>query len=684
VSAVIIPSRRGGALVIPNPGGTAGHDGPAGPPGANVMAIALFTAAATLSIPLGTDVVRTAGYHTAGKGVADYVADAAVDAAYVTAHPKTSFISANARGFRLALKGFVWHSQLGAYGDYTGSAASGSGTDDKPAFDAYDALVKYLAQNFDGFFYQGAPVLWFDAPAYYSSDTYDAKVTINWQGNGGGQPGGNSTRIIYAADKAGVRLQAYDTLGEGVDPSPSTGADNSVVRGIAFESKGGTPNQLKAGIWLRTKATVENCTFDGFPGLGFLVKADVGGSGADRGNANGWIAHNIYIVNCKSGGIGAFGGDTNAGRCTSIAVNHCAGYGANIRAFLGTGAYDFSIASCGVNGAGGLNQTSMVTDGTYLYRLVDGQDALGATTPPTSGGSNAVWHFVGPGGVHPFFPLYSTYTGAYVSGGGCYVRGGTARMAALNIYNEGDQAPALCFAPSMLLGGFCEPTNPACPYVHGGDTSGGGISSTVGFQKDWTDPATGKRIRAGFGDDPGVPANVSVLHFYHSVYAPFLWRMTFGIGGVYQEDLWFSYQGSGSQRAWGITGPSTTQQAGTGAACPYHFVGVNFILGDDGPGRKLDYAGTVPAAGLHGKGSIVFNNNPNASGAGSNAGWICTATGTPGTHHAFGGVAATSSATYAAPAGGATVDTEGRASLAQLAADLADMKAKLQAAGIMV
>jgi hypothetical protein len=45
--------------------------------------------------------------------------------------------------------------------------------------------------------------------------------------------------------------------------------------------------------------------------------------------------------------------------------------------------------------------------------------------------------------------------------------------------------------------------------------------------------------------------------------------------------------------------------------------------------------------------------------------------------------AATSSATYAAPSGGATVDTQGRASLAQLAVDLADMKAKLQAVELM-
>lgn len=45
--------------------------------------------------------------------------------------------------------------------------------------------------------------------------------------------------------------------------------------------------------------------------------------------------------------------------------------------------------------------------------------------------------------------------------------------------------------------------------------------------------------------------------------------------------------------------------------------------------------------------------------------------------------AATSSATYVAPAGGATVDVEARTALAQLAADVADLKTKLQAANLM-
>lgn len=42
-----------------------------------------------------------------------------------------------------------------------------------------------------------------------------------------------------------------------------------------------------------------------------------------------------------------------------------------------------------------------------------------------------------------------------------------------------------------------------------------------------------------------------------------------------------------------------------------------------------------------------------------------------------GNRASAASKTYVAPSGGATIDTQGRASLAQLAADLADLRTKL-------
>lgn len=97
-------SSRLALMVNPATGGLALLDIGAefkGDPGGNVMAIGLFTAASGLSIPVGTDLVQTSGYSQSGRGAARYGYSATVDAAYVTAHPRSSFMSANGRGFRL-------------------------------------------------------------------------------------------------------------------------------------------------------------------------------------------------------------------------------------------------------------------------------------------------------------------------------------------------------------------------------------------------------------------------------------------------------------------------------------------------------------------------------------------------------------------------------------------------------
>jgi hypothetical protein len=64
----------------------------------------LFINAASLSVPSGFNMVATTGYSTLGVGGANYIYDAAVNAAYVAANPRSSFISANSRGFRLDLE----------------------------------------------------------------------------------------------------------------------------------------------------------------------------------------------------------------------------------------------------------------------------------------------------------------------------------------------------------------------------------------------------------------------------------------------------------------------------------------------------------------------------------------------------------------------------------------------------
>lgn len=85
--------------------------------GLGVMALSLFTSATSKSVPVGTNTVETTGYSSEGLGGARYVYDAAVDSAYVTANPRSSFITANGRGFRLGTQQVILPEMLGAKGD---------------------------------------------------------------------------------------------------------------------------------------------------------------------------------------------------------------------------------------------------------------------------------------------------------------------------------------------------------------------------------------------------------------------------------------------------------------------------------------------------------------------------------------------------------------------------------------
>lgn len=586
---------------------------------------------------------------------------------------------------RTGITGFMpeW---WGAAGNWIGVPGSGTGTgdDDLAAFLAMLAVI--AAENRNGYsgtypFSRGARRIILGSPAYLLSDTVDLKCSARWEGFGGGQAGGFGTRLVSAADKAGWRCQRYNTDGVAGAGTGTTGSGGTVFSGICFEGLGGTPDLLKPGVWMRDRATVRDCRFIGWAGPGLLVYADTGGAGSAYGNANGWIAENVRIESCKYHGLHVEGGDANAGACRNVDIADCARYGLNVRGFLGSGVYDVEGSSSGVNGAAGLNQTSVVTDGSYRYRLKDGQDALGASTAPTSGTSNAVWECTGAGGVHPFYPLYSTYTGAYVSGGAGFIRGTNARTAAVNCYNEGDCAPMIFPTPSFAVGGLMSPTDPFCAYMYADGNNNGALVSTAGFGKVWTDIVTGEGISSGVGGQALGPNNKALTWAWHSTLAPNFWRTSFGINGYRNPDLWTAYNSVGVEC---LTGPSTVEDFGTGTAQPYYRFIQNFALGQPGVGRRMDYAAAAPTTGLHARGEVVWNNAPSASG---NVGWVCTVTGTPGTWVAFGiaggAQAATSSATYAAPSGGATVDTQARASLAQLAVDLADMKAKFQTGKLM-
>ena len=108
---VIGPNRVTGAVEVIDVGNQFKGD-----PGGNAMAVGPFTAIATLAIPIGTDLIQTSGWLLRGVGAARYAYDAAVDAAFVAANPRSAVISANGRGFRLA-EPVINVQMFGALGD---------------------------------------------------------------------------------------------------------------------------------------------------------------------------------------------------------------------------------------------------------------------------------------------------------------------------------------------------------------------------------------------------------------------------------------------------------------------------------------------------------------------------------------------------------------------------------------
>lgn len=87
-----------------------------GSPGGNVMSIGLFSNLSIMTIPAGTNRVRTSDGH-------DYVYDAAVDADYVENNPLTAVLDAGDRGWRLATDQLVTPYMLGCGPDVEDNSA---------------------------------------------------------------------------------------------------------------------------------------------------------------------------------------------------------------------------------------------------------------------------------------------------------------------------------------------------------------------------------------------------------------------------------------------------------------------------------------------------------------------------------------------------------------------------------
>ena len=113
------------ASIAAIPAGAPGLNGINGGIGSSAGFAALFSAAGGMAVGTGITRIRTSGYSADGLGGADYIYDAAVNAAYVTANPRAAFLAADGRGFKLDPTQRLTPHMFGAVGMNIASTSAG-------------------------------------------------------------------------------------------------------------------------------------------------------------------------------------------------------------------------------------------------------------------------------------------------------------------------------------------------------------------------------------------------------------------------------------------------------------------------------------------------------------------------------------------------------------------------------
>lgn len=400
--------------------------------------------------------------------------------------------------------------------------------------------------------------------------------------------GAGITSVVFEVTTAG-------TSG-GSEPSWDTTLGNTTVSGsVTFTARSSANFWLTDGtvVWstkchngirVCTRTYIDDVHVYGFTNAGVYVRAS---GGTPFSNANHWNAQNVRIVQC---GIGMMvsGGDTNVGSGINIDVES-AGYKPGsgwIPGNGGCGIWDKSFLGC-----------------TWVAcHVANGVDVS------TGDGGGASYR--GGGGAS-----YSVFTGCYAES-----------------YAGRTEIACQMDTPAVMLGGnngagFASNSTTATTIYDGNSY---GARNLVGK----TYKSGGGFLYSYIGSQ-GAGMNV------------FRWNAS---GDAYYMNLGYSSPLTGWPDGWWAFGHNevATEQAfclpGEGAQWPsgasvgdYNtpwFPGTRFLLGPyTTDPQSIGVGNAAPVSGYHVQGSLVLNTGATVGAFG----WICTATGTPGTWAALDG-----------------------------------------------
>jgi hypothetical protein len=461
VSALILPSARGGALVLPNPSGGTGTTGASGAPGGNAMAIGLALAIATMPLASGTAATynqfRTEGYTTTADGGEAW-------------YRRMTVIEADEPGMLTSSDSV----RLGLVRTQPISLemfAGGRG----PSFAAANDAAIEAIKLFDAL--PGEPSATWEVTTatvnlwkgdYYFADAagHDLKNTRTWVAHGGGcavAGGILGTRLIGPANWKFLRPQSYNTTGDTVESPYTTDSAGTMFRDIEFMGNNGvgpSPGDITEGYALhpRTPIGVFNCRFIFFWD-GIYNNAGAGLGGASEGQAS----HCHYGL-CSFERNANFGSSQAPAPDNNICEYHHCNFIGNGRGglelgdFLGSYVHGGHFRDNG-NQSVRFGVSSLTSFGSSVYYV--NQTATMATTDaalrvgdPTT---NSLWTRLGPGAPSSYYPDYTTWTGTYQKGGPIIAdRTTAARHVAVAYYTENGQPPCMwnssCFIAPMLSG----------------------------------------------------------------------------------------------------------------------------------------------------------------------------------------------------------------------------------------
>lgn len=500
-------------------------------------------------------------------------------------------------------------------------AAADFVSDDLPALHAALASIKQRGTPGG----HGGDRIYLPAGRYYFSGTVDVHCPVHIQGAGSAQNSNAiSTVIRFAKNCNGFVFNHDNTHGDGVGTqgmaSSSTLEGLSLWGGNVEVDPAGTVSTYGAGnssrghgVRIRTTFVRLIDVFAAFFGEdGFHINCTAGSGGYAEGNAN-----SFYLANCQAqynrgSGFLTAGNDANAGTINSCSAISNGGCGFKEYSFLGNTYIQCHSRDNGVSDpTRGNGATGTCRHQADCYYVVAGQESAAGTTIP--GTNNNVWRkFSGHPECRTWSAGMSWTVGSPYATNPANVNG---RNIFLGCYAEGSQAPVQATYPTLILGGLLDEAQVvgSAPWLRGGQDALSGpafhtqpVNSRFGFLGD----AQNGRVMSGYFDGA------------HT------WRWGLKSNG----DFCLNIDNSDN--------PLIAVPTAVGAyAFPVQLRTpvISDGNGDVGNGRAIVYGSAAPASGLHLQGEIVFNLTASAGG---HAGWICTATGTPGTWKTFGAIAA--------------------------------------------